>query len=44
MPLCKVESIKVIGNTIESHEKIRREKLVYLKVKPECINGQMICP
>lgn len=44
MPLCKVESIEVVGNVLDEHEKLRREKLVYVRGKPENINSEMICP
>lgn len=44
MPLCRVESIEVIGNKEYEYQKLRREKLVYIEGKPDCIDGKMICP
>ena len=44
MPLCKVESVEVIGNVVEEHERIRRERITYIKERPYSVNGQMTCP
>lgn len=43
MPLCKVESVKVIGNVLEEKENLRRSKVINMMQRPIEKNDEMYC-